>query len=337
MKNSAFVIPFILALLPPGANAQSVIEHPKIQLGAAAATVSYVAPYIAIEKGYFKDEGLDVSIANFQSGVKALQAMMGGSVDVVVGSYGHTLTLAAKGQKIQYFVSFLRCPGYVVGLAKGQTAKSIKDLKGLKIGVTSPGSSTHQALNYLVTKAGLSTDDYTPVGVGNTAGAVAAVKNNKIDATIAVEPIVSILLRGGDMTAMLDMRTEQASIEGFGGPYPEGGLYARQDFVKTNPNTVQAMANAIVRADEWLQKASPAEVVAALSPEVVGNDPQAFGKSVESMRGCFSPDGLVASDGPAHVLEILSASDPELQKARINLADTYTNEFAERALKKYPK
>jgi NitT/TauT family transport system substrate-binding protein len=330
-----------LALLPSAAFAQAPvehpkIEHPKIELGAAAATVSYVVPYIAMAKGYFKDEGVDVNSANFQSGVKALQAMLGGSVDAVVGSYSHTLTMASKGQKIRYFVSFLRCPGYVVGLSKGQTAKSIKDLKGLKVGVTSPGSSTHQALNYLVSKAGLATDSYTPVGVGNTAGAVAAVKNSKIDATITVEPIVSLLLAGNDMTMLFDGRTETASREGFGGSYPEGGLYAREDFIKKNPKTIQALANAIVRADEWLQKASAADVIAALPPEVVGTDPQTFGKSVENMRSCFSPDGLIADDGPSHVLDILATSEPDLRTAKIDLSQTYTNDFVREALKKYP-
>jgi NitT/TauT family transport system substrate-binding protein len=77
-------------------------------------------------------------------------------------------------------------------------------------------------------------------------------------------------------------------------------------------------------------------VVNALPAEAVGSDPDTFGKSVTNMRGCFSPDGRVASDGPAHVLDILTASEPELKKASINLADTYTNAFVEEALKKYP-
>jgi NitT/TauT family transport system substrate-binding protein len=325
-----------LAACSRTAMAQSAVERPNIELGAAAATVSYVAPYIAAAKGYFRDEGVNVTLTNFQSGVKAAQAMMGGSVDAVVGSYSHTITLASKGQNIRYFVSFLRCPGYVVGVAKGQAATSVKDFKGLKVGVTSPGSSTHQALNYLVTRAGLAPDDYTPVAVGNTAGSVAAVEYNKIDATIVVEPIVSQLLKSNAMKMLLDMRSEKASLEGFGGPYPEGGLYAREDFIRQNPKTIQALTNAVVRADEWLQTASPEDVVKALPAEAVGSDPDTFGKSVTNMRGCFSPDGRVASDGPAHVLDILTASEPELKKASVNLADTYTNAFVEEALKKYP-
>src|ERR1700742_4927508 len=107
----AMALAALSPLLPATAFAQ--VERPKVSIGAAAATVSYVAPYLAVSKGFFKEEGIDVTIANFQGGAKALQAMMGGSVDAVIGAYGHTITMASKGQKVRYFASFLRCPGYV--------------------------------------------------------------------------------------------------------------------------------------------------------------------------------------------------------------------------------
>lgn len=330
----AMTLATLTPLLSSAAFAQ--VEHPKMSIGAAAATVSYVAPYLAVAKGFFKEEGVDVTIANFQGGSKALQAMMGGSVDVVIGAYGHTLTMASKGQKIRYFASFLRCPGYVVALSKGQTAKSFKDLKGLKVGVTAPGSSTHQGFNYLMGRAGLAPDSYTPIAVGNSAGSVAATKYGKVDANVIVEPIVSLLLAGNDATLLMDGRTEEKSREAFGGPFPEGGLYAREDFIKKNPKTIQALANGLVRANEWLQTASPAELAAALPQEIVGNDPDTFGKSAGNMRSCFSPDGLIAEDGPPHVLEMLATSDPELRGAKIDLSQTYTNDFVREALKKYP-
>jgi NitT/TauT family transport system substrate-binding protein len=224
----------------------------------------------------------------------------------------------------------------VVALSKGQTAKSFADLKGLKVGVTSPGSSTHQGFNYLMSRAGLAPDSYTPVGVGNSAGSVAATKMGKVDANVIVEPIVSLLLAGNDMTMLMDGRTEEKSRAAFGGAFPEGGFYGREDFIKKNPKTIQALTNGLVRANEWLQKASPTEIVAALPPEIVGSDPDTFGKSADNMRSCFSPDGLIAEEGPPHVLEILQASEPELKNAKIDISQTYTNDFVREALKKYP-
>lgn len=335
MKSAARLLTLALSVMPSIAFAQQTPERPSIHLGAAAAVVSYVAPYIAQAQGYFKDEGLDVSIANFQSGVKTMQAVLGGSADAGIGSYGHTITMAAKGQKVRAFVSYLRCPGYSLLVRKGSSVAAVKDLKGMKIGVTSPGSSTHQSLNYLMIKAGLTPTDYTPVSVGNSAGSVAAVKNGKIDATIVVEPLASLLVSGGDATMLLDMRTEQGNVAAFGGPYPEGSLYTTDDFIKANPRTVQAMTNAVVRANKWLQTATAQQVVNALPKEFVGAEPETFARSFENIRSCLSPDGRMTEDGARQVFEIMATSEAELRSASVNLASTYTNDFVDAALKKY--
>ena len=329
----AMALATLTPLLSSAAFAQ--VEHPKMSIGAAAATVSYVAPYLAVAKGFFKEEGVDVTIANFQGGSKALQAMMGGSVDVVIGAYGHTLTMASKGQKIRYFASFLRCPGYVVALSKGQTAKSFKDLKGLKVGVTAPGSSTHQGFNYLMGRAGLAPDSYTPIAVGNSAGSVAATKYGKVDANVIVEPIVSLLQAGNDATLLMDGRTEEKSREAFGGPFPEGGLYAREDFIKKNPRTIQALANGLVRANEWLQTASPADVAATVPEGFLLGDKAIYEKSFEGIRETISPDGMMPPGAQENCLKFLADADPKIaaDRAKIKLEDTWTNEFALRAKK----
>lgn len=314
---------------PAGVAAQPVAPT-HIQLGAAAASVSYIAPYIAVSKGYFRDAGLDVEVANFQGGAKAMEAMLGGSVDGVIGSYSYTILMAAKGRQVQAFANFLRCPAFVVAVGKNSQATTIKDLRGLKLGVTSPGSSTQQALNYLFVKAGLTAQDYTPVGIGNTAGAVAAVRYGKVDGLLLVDPVISILQDAGDIRLIEDMRTEAASVRGFGGPYPEGSLLATQSWLTTHPAAAQGLAQGIVRADRWIQAASPEDITAALPAAIVGPDKALFAKSITRMKSCFSPDGVIPADGPPQVLDILATSDPSLRTARVALPGTYTNAFVEK-------
>ncbi|WP_158747781.1 ABC transporter substrate-binding protein [Acidisphaera sp. L21] len=302
-----------------------------VQIGAAAASASYIAPYVAISKGYFRDAGLDVSVANFQGGAKAIEGLMGGSIDAVSGSYSYSILLAAKGRKIKAFVNFLRCPAFVVAVGKGKSATTMKDLKGMRLGITSPGSSTQQALNYLFVKAGLTTDDYTPVAIGNTAGAVAAVRYGKVDGLLLVDPIISILQDAGDIKLIEDMRTQQGSIAGFGGSYTEGSLLATDAWITAHPAVVQGLTDGIVRADRWIQSATPEEVTAALPAEIVGDDKALFARSITNMKTCFSPDGAFPADGAKQVMDILATSDPTLRAANINLADTYTNQFVQHA------
>src|SRR3546814_14810641 len=78
------------------------LEKKSVQIAVGGKALIYYLPLtIAEVKGFFKDEGLDVSIADFAGGSKALQAVVGGSADVVSGAFEHTLHMQSKGQFYQ--------------------------------------------------------------------------------------------------------------------------------------------------------------------------------------------------------------------------------------------
>ncbi len=87
--------------------------------------------------------------STFAGGAKALQAVVGGSADVVSGAFEHTIGLQAKGQRYQEFVLQGRAPQIVLVVSNKTMPgfKSVADLKGKKIGVTAPGSSTNMMAN----------------------------------------------------------------------------------------------------------------------------------------------------------------------------------------------
>src|SRR3954470_11731284 len=77
------------------------LEKPKVSIAGGGKNLFYYLPLtIAEQLGYFKDEGLQVEISDFAGGAKALQALVGGSADVVSGAYEHTINMQAKGQPI---------------------------------------------------------------------------------------------------------------------------------------------------------------------------------------------------------------------------------------------
>ena len=78
--------------------------------------------YVARDKGYFRDEGLDVEIVDFPGGAKALQALIGGSADVVSGSFEHTIVMQTLAQKIQTFVLQGTNPGLELGIVRARQA-----------------------------------------------------------------------------------------------------------------------------------------------------------------------------------------------------------------------
>ena len=121
----------------------------------------------------------------------------------------------------------------------------------------------------------------------------------------------------------------------FGGPYPEAGLYATAEFIAKNPNTIQALTNAIVRAQLWMQKATIEDIAANVPPDHMLGDKELYLDSYRKMREAHSPDGQITREGAQIVHDVLAAFLPEVKAANIKVEDTFENRFVETALKKF--
>jgi len=134
--------------------------------------------------------------------------------DLVSGAYEHTINMQAKGWPVVAIVLQDRYNGIVLGIHKSKSPnyRSPRDLKGWKVGVTSPGSSTHLAVSNLMVKNGVDPKDVPVLGVGSSAGALAAVKNGMVDAIVNLDPVISKLEMDGDMT-LLDAHTISDAVE----------------------------------------------------------------------------------------------------------------------------
>jgi len=328
----------VMGMAPAIVRAQK-LEKTKVQIAVGGKALIYYLPLtIAEVRGYFKDEGLDVSIADFAGGSKALQAVVGGSADVVSGAFEHTLAMQAKGQAYRAFVLQGRAPMIGVGVSKKNIPgyKGPADLKGKKIGVTAPGSSTNMVVSFFLAKHGLKASDVSIIGVGAGAGAVTALRSGQIDAISNTDPVVSMLEMPGDIQVIVDTRTLKDTQDIFGGNMPAGCLYAPQSFVEANPNTVQALTNAMVRADKWIQKAGAEEIAKVVPQNYLLGDPAVYKTAISKSMEGLSPDGIIPEDGAATALKALAAFTPGFDASKIDAAKVWTNEFARRANEKYP-
>jgi NitT/TauT family transport system substrate-binding protein len=327
------------AALPLWANAQA-LEKPQVTLAVGGKNLLYYLPLTVAEQlGYFKDEGLDVTVVDFAGGSKALQAVVGGSADVVSGAFEHTVNMQFKGQFLRAFVLQGLAPQIVLGVNPKTMPnfKNIADLKGQKIGVTAPGSSTNVMVNFVLAKAGLKPSDVSIVGVGAGNGAVAAMRSGQIDAISNLDPVITLLQRSGDLKIVNDTRILAQSQKIFGGPMPAGCLYAPQTFIDKNPNTTQALANAIVRANKWIQAAGAAEIIKAVPESYLLGDRAVYIDAFLATKGALSPDGLIPEKGAQTAFNALASVDEKLGAAKLDLMAVYTNTFAKKADAKYPK
>lgn len=328
------------ALAAPALVRAQALEKPKATIAVGGKNLLYYLPLtIAEQKGYFKDEGLDISIVDFAGGSRALAAVVGGSADVVSGAFEHTVNMQFKGQPMRAFVLQGRAPQIVLGVNPKTMPnfKSVADLKGKKIGVTAPGSSTNVMVNFVLAKAGLKPSDVSIVGVGASNGAVAAMRAGNIDAISNLDPVITLLSRSGDLKIVTDTRLVAEADRVFGGPMPAGCLYAPQPFIDRHPNTVQAMTNAMVRANHWIQQAGPSDIIAAVPESFLLGDRAVYIDAFLAAKGALSPDGSIPDAGSTTAFRALASVDDKLGAAKLDLKAVYTNDFVKKANAKYKK
>ncbi len=327
-------------LAAPALVRAQALEKPRLPIAVGGKNLLYYLPLtIAESQGYFKAEGLDVTVADFAGGSQALRAVVGGSADVVSGAFEHTLNMQAKGQPMRAFVLQGRAPQIVLGINPKTLPgfKGLADLKGRKIGVTAPGSSTNVMANFVLAKAGIKPGEVSIVGVGAGNGAVAAMRAGQIDAISNLDPVITLLQRSGDLKIVSDTRIVAEADKVFGGPMPAGCLYAPLPFVEKHPATAQALANAIVRADKWIQAAGPGEIIKAVPESYLLGDRAVYIDAFLAAKGALSPDGSFPEAGAATAVRALQSIDATIKDYRFDLAAAWTNEFVRKANAKYPK
>jgi NitT/TauT family transport system substrate-binding protein len=213
--------------------------------------------------------------------------------------------------------------------------KGVADLKGKKIGVSAPGSSTNMVANLILSRAGLKASDVSFVGVGTAAGALAALRSGQIDAMSNTDPVMTMLEQKGDVKIISDTRTLKGTLEVFGGNMPAACLYSHTEFVQKNPNTCQALANAIVHGLKWLQTAGPSDIIKTVPEGYLLGDRALYLASFNKVREAISLDGLITEEGARTALKALVSFDPAIKADKIDLAKTYTNEFSRRAKERF--
>jgi NitT/TauT family transport system substrate-binding protein len=330
----------LAASIVPAAAQNGALEKKKlvISVGGSISQMNKVAYVVAVQKKFFQEEGLEVESVPFASGTAGLQALIGGNSDVSEGSFEHTLRMQAKGIHITCIATFGRYPANVLVVTKPNfdKIKTVADLKGKKIGVSAPGASTHNFVASLLERAGVPWKEASYISIGTGPSAVAAVRSGgELDALVNLDPAISALVNAGEAKVMVDSRTEEGSRAAFGGDYLADCLFAKTDFVKANPNTTQAVANAIVHAMQWLKTASVDDIIAVLPPEYYKADEALYRQSLKTNIAAFTWDGIVKTEAVQHVLDAISVLDPSFKTKKFDLAATHDNKLIENALKKY--
>ena len=313
------------------------VEKAKVVIAVSGppAQIYFLPVVLAKTLGYFDQAGVNVELQHFNAGSKALESVLGGSADFVAGAYENTVRMQAKGQSMQSVVLYGRYPQNVLGISKAQAAnyKSPADLKGKTIGITGPGSATQTFLNLILANAGLQPSDVTTITIGAGPVAVAAMKRSgELYAISNLDLAITELTMAGDIVVAVDSRTAEGTRAVYGGEYASGCLYAPSAFLNSNPNTVQAIANAMVRTLKWMATATPDEIIAKVPADFYQHNKAVYRQALLNNLPSFSRDGLMPGEAPNNMLKAMARFDPNIAKSNIDVSATYNNRFVEKAL-----
>ena len=322
----------VLLLLP----ASGALGQTRHKLTQAGFRVLYMAPaFIALEKGFFTQEGVDFTFTELDSGALGAAAVISGNAQI---SDLDPLGVARLQQEGKPLLLVYNLVGRVTldlivrtGVAQrlGLTAETplaarYAALKGLTIGITRPGAPTDVFARYFLIRAGLNPDrDATLVQVGGVPALAAAFKSERIDAFLLSPPLPQTLEREG---------TGRIVIRNTGGEVPElrdttyAAMFVTAEYARQNGAALQAYARALRKATAWIP-ANKAEALRILGEKYFKDTPaESLAISLDATLPAISVDGRFSQTGVQRYLDIFKTVG-ETVNASAAEGVLWTNEF----------
>ena len=223
----------------------SAAEAGTLKLGHST-WVGYGPFYIARDKGFFKEEGVDVELVIMEDTPIKMGALMAGQLDLVASTADEFPIYMKPGIGLHYVLAVDNSKGGD-GIVANKDIKDIAGLKGKKVAFEQ-GSVSQFFLNALLKDAGLSQDDIEPVNMAATDAGVAFAAG-QVDAAVTWEPALSqgakaahgkLLLTSADKPGLITdvvaatdatLKDKKADVAGF-----VRAWYKALDFIKSNPD-----------------------------------------------------------------------------------------------------
>lgn len=199
---------------------------------------------LARDRGYFRDEGLDVQMAFGEKGSVNLKNTMDGTTDLALTSYPGPITKQADGARLKVVADAVQTtPGLIQTVVPANSdIESVEDLAHKRIATSSPRGITELTTDVQLKMRGINPHTVTFVSM-EIATMPAALKNGTVDAAGVAEPFVQQAFMDGAV----------AVLDPFSGPtadFPWSGYVATEEFTKKYPHTIAAFQRALNRAVE---------------------------------------------------------------------------------------
>lgn len=300
----------------------------KVVLNEVAHSIFYAPMYVAIEEGYFKDAGIDLTLVTGFGADKTMTAVLTGEADI--GFMGSESTIYTYvGGTSDYVVNFAqltqRAGNFVVSRAPMENFQW-SALKSKNVLGGRAGGMPEMVFEYILTKNGISPSEVKidqSIDFGSTA---AAFSGGQGDFSIEFEPHATALEQKGEGYIV-------ASLGEASGYVPYTSFSAKKSYLEKNKETVQAFTNALQKGMDYVQNHTPEEIAKAIAAQFPETDLQTLTTIVARYHKQDTwKKNLIFEETAFDLLENILMDSKVLEK-KVPYQDLVTREFAETAVK----
>lgn len=318
--------PLSVAPFPARAQGQNLI---KVRYSEVVRSLFFAPAYVAMTRGFFRDNGLDVGLTTANGGDKAMAALLGGAADIaLMGPEVPIYVLNSESpQKARIFCSMTAADGYLL-LAREKVERfDWQALRGKEIMGWRPGSTPLIFLETALRLHGL--DPRSDLKLVTNIAAPA-----RLGAWLAGQTQYAIFSEPDAAQLELDGQAQVvASIGQTVGMVDYTTFMATDRFLKDSASTVQAWTNAIARAMKWTASAAEPELAAALVPFFPGVSEQAMTAGIARYRRLriWKTSPLIEPESIVKFQDILVQSQALDAAKRVKFENLVVSEFARKA------
>ncbi|ANS73278.1 hypothetical protein AWM70_00685 [Paenibacillus yonginensis] len=285
-----------------GGETNSTPEKATIRVGLVGGGMTPIITQIGINDGSYEQAGITVKKEEFSSGADMVQALVGGSLDIALGSYEHVLRQQKNGLGVKAYGEIFNGGGYALVVKKDAPYQSLADLKGKTLAVTKVGSLSDTVLREGLKDAGIDgSKDVQIINGGSGATMLAAIESGKTAGGMASEPTVSQMVATGNYRVLYDP------------PYDFAGIVvmAKTDWVDKNQDAMRRFLQVSSEINDRAQQ-DPASAVAAMLKEFNQVPADVMETAVKNQLAKV-PEGLKVTEAGAK-----KVSDIEIEQGVIN-------------------
>lgn len=285
----------------------------RIVVGVSTVNVAFLPIYVTQDRGFFKDEGLDVLVVMFNAGATNLQAMIGGDVQIMAGGVPETVLARAGGADIRNFWAISNVmPFQIYGSA---AMKSLKESKGKKFAISRYGSLSEFLTRSALRHSGVDPKDVTMVQIGATPARFTTLATGAVDATILWFPVTERAKAAG-MTKLFDLKDLYPN-------WTNVGFIAREGWLAKEKEPTMRFLRAYQRGVRHTL-ASRDDGIKALR-KYVGLDAKEAAAGYDEYRGSFPLDGRILDAGITATVE--QEAEAGRLKSKISVGDLIDASF----------